>query len=157
MKKWYVSAGLGLFFVALVTSVFAASPDPGQAGPANPARFQGAKPYHHGFGSFLNLSDEQKAKMKELRDRSYADTRDLRYGIIQKRVEMRKLFTDPKTDDATLAAKQKELNTLRQKLMEMKSQAKLEWRKLLTAEQIQKLDRLPMGRGMGRGHRADMM
>jgi len=38
---------------------------------------------------------------------------------------MRKLFTDPKTDEATLLAKQKELNSLRQQMLEKKLQMKI--------------------------------
>jgi Spy/CpxP family protein refolding chaperone len=56
---------------------------------------------------------------------------------------MRKLFTDPKTDDATLLAKQKEISKLRQQLSEKKAGMKVEWRKILTPEQIAKLDSIP--------------
>jgi len=74
---------------------------------------------------------------------------------MEKRVEMRKLFTDPKADQATLLSKERELSAMRQKLMERRAQAILEWRSILTPEQIQKLDMMPRGRGMsgsrGRG------
>jgi len=95
------------------------------------------------FKNHLNLTDQQLAKMKELRNRFRADTRDLRYDLKIKRVEMRKLFTDPKTDDETLLAKQKEISELRQQLSEKKGQMKIEWRKILTPAQIAKLDRMP--------------
>jgi len=100
---------------------------------------------HKGFGfkKFLNLSDEQLAKMKELRNRFHNETRDLRYSLAIKRLEMRKLFTDPKTDDAQLLAKQKEISKLRQQLWDKKAQMKIEWRKILTPEQIAKLDKMP--------------
>ena len=62
---------------------------------------------------------------------------------------MKKLFGDPKVDDATLMAKQKELIGLKLKMMERKGQMKIEWRRILTPEQIQKLDRISMFRGMG--------
>jgi len=75
------------------------------------------------FKNHLNLTDQQLAKMKELRNRFRADTRDLRYDLKIKRVEMRKLFTDPKTDDETLLAKQKEISGLRQQLSEKKAQS----------------------------------
>ena len=95
------------------------------------------------FKNHLNLTDQQLAKMKELRNRFHADTKDLRYDLKIKRVEMRKLFTDPKTDDETLLAKQKEISGLRQQLSEKKAQMKIEWRKILTPEQIVKLDKIP--------------
>jgi Spy/CpxP family protein refolding chaperone len=105
------------------------------------------------LAKYLNLSPEQKEKMKESRSSYKSETRDLRYDLAAKRLEMRKLFTDPKTDEATLLAKQKELNSLRQQLLEKKSQMKIEWRKILTPEQITKLDNIPHGWGAkGRGY-----
>ena len=96
-----------------------------------------------GMVKFLNLSEDQIAKMKELRVRFHNDTRDLRYNLAIKRVEMRKLFTDPNSTDPVILAKQKEVNGLRMQLMEKMGQMKIEWRKILTPEQIAKLDRLP--------------
>jgi Spy/CpxP family protein refolding chaperone len=109
------------------------------------------------FAKVLGLSPEQKEKMKELRSRYKDETRDLRYDLAAKRLEMRKLFTDPKSEEAALLAKQKELNALRQQMTEKRSQQKMEWRKILTPEQIAKLDRIPHRqfdgkRGSGRHH-----
>ena len=83
-------------------------------------RYATYRPVREKFGlaKNLNLSQEQKEKMKELRSRYYSDTRDLKYDLAAKRLEMRKLFTDPRTDEPTLLAKQKELNNLRQQLLE---------------------------------------
>ena len=81
--------------------------------------------------------------MRELRNRYDADTHDLRYDVRIKRVEMQKLFTDPKVDDATLLGKEKELNALKLKLMDRKAEMKLAWRKILTPEQLQKLGQMP--------------
>jgi Spy/CpxP family protein refolding chaperone len=145
---WYVVA-LAAFFVFLATVVFAAPPDPG-ASTTVPARSHSSASFHglhgwgcshHGFWSRLNLSKEQIDKMREIKNRYYTETRDTRYDLAQKRLEMRKLFTDSKTDDATLLAKQKELSTLRLKLMDKKAQMMIEKRKVLTPEQLQKLDR----------------
>ncbi len=156
MKKWQVTL-LALLFVGLATVVFAAPPDPGPTGPAQVTGPGGHGGFHHRFASRLNLAQEQRDKMRELRNRYYTDTHDLRYDIRLKRLEMRKLFTDPKVDDATLMAKQKEVSSLRLKLMDRKAEMKLAWRKILTPEQIQKLDWMPMGRGMGRGRRGPGM
>jgi Spy/CpxP family protein refolding chaperone len=147
MRKLHVVI-LTLLVVAWTTVVFAAPADSGPAGGPSPASFQQPR----WFGSYLNFSQEQRDKMRELRDRFFTDTHDLRYDIRQKRVEVQKLFTDPKADDAALLAKQRELNILKQKLMDMKAQMKIEWRKILTPEQIQKLDRMPKHPGM-RHHR----
>jgi Spy/CpxP family protein refolding chaperone len=156
---WYVGVII-LFLVFLAAVVFAAPPDPG-ASATVPARSHSSASFHglhgwgcshHGFWSRLNLSKEQIDKMREIKNRYYTETRDMRYGLAQKRLEMRKLFTDPKTDDATLLAKQKELSTLRLKLMDKKAQMMIEKRKVLTPEQLQKLDRLPLGHHHYRHH-----
>jgi Spy/CpxP family protein refolding chaperone len=113
---------------------------------------QADHPQKFAMAKHLQLSDEQLAKMKELKARYAGETRDLKYSLAAKRLEMRKLFTDPKTSDATLAAKQKELNSLRMQLMEKRGQMRLEWRKILTPEQLAKLDRMPhKHRGMRHG------
>jgi Spy/CpxP family protein refolding chaperone len=134
-----------LFLLALATVVLAAPPDPGPSAPGSTVCYQGPIGQHHRFASFLNLSTEQRDKMRDLRKRFWADTHDLRYDILQKRLDVKKLFTDPKTDDATLLAKQRELNALRGTLMDKRAQMKIEWRKMLIPEQIQKLDTLDMG------------
>jgi Spy/CpxP family protein refolding chaperone len=110
-----------------------------------PAIMPAFRPFPEKFSlaKYLNLSPEQKEKMKDARSRYQSDTRDLRYDLAAKRLEMRKLFTDPKTDEAALLAKHNELNALRQQLLEKKFQMKLEWRKNLTPEQITKLDQMP--------------
>ena len=98
-------------------------------------------------GAYLGLSEEQLDKMRELRGRFYNETRDLRYEMAQKQLEMKKLFTDPKTDDATLLAKQKEMSASRVKLMDRMAQMMIEGRKIMTPEQLQKIDQMGMGPG----------
>ena len=147
MKKLYVIA-LAFVLVGWAVVVFAAPPDKGSAPPGPGAPHQWAHP-HHRFGSFLNLTQEQREKMIQIRKSFQADVHDLKYDIRIKRIEVQKLFTDPKTDDATLLAKEKELNGLRLKLMDRRAEMKVEWRKVLTPEQILKLDRaLTFHRGL---------
>ena len=146
VKKWYIGVAI-VFLLGLATVVLAAPPDPGPAVPGIAKDYRGSAGQHHRFTSYLNLSTEQKDKMRDLKNRYWTDTHDLRYDILQKRLEVKKLFTDPKADDAILLAKQKELNILRLTLMDKKAQMKIEWRKILTPEQIQKLDRMSMFRG----------
>jgi len=148
---------VALLFVSFTTAVLAAPPGPGKPGPQG---FQ----KHQGFHAFsrLNLTEDQKEKMKALRQKFWADTHDLRYDIKMKRVEVEKIFTDPKADDATILEKEKELNSLKHQLMDKKAEMKVEWRKILTPEQIQKLDRMhwhhfchhrgPHGNGFSRHH-----
>src|SRR5208337_1417744 len=132
MKKLFIVIAVLIVSAAVVLPTYAAQTE--------------KKPGSHKefcFKNHLNLTDQQLAKMKELKNRFHADTRDLRYNLEIKRVEMRKLFTDPKTDDAILLAKQKEISELRHQLSDKKDGMKIEWRKILTPVQIAKLDRIP--------------
>ena len=147
MKKAIIISVVLVVSIAVVMSAYALQPD---ERPGSHKEF--------GFKKYLGLSDEQLAKMKELRNNFRNDTRDLRYNLAIKRLEMRKLFTDPKTDDEALLAKQNEISKLRQQLSDKKAQMKLEWRKILTPEQIAKLDRMPNKRhasGWGRHRHHD--
>jgi Spy/CpxP family protein refolding chaperone len=144
-----------LLWIGFAAVVCAAPPDSGP--PPGPQGFHKdlGPAAHHEFHSPLNLSKEQREKMREIRDRFWADTHNLRYDLAEKRMEMRKLFTDPKTDDAALMAIQKELRDIVLKLMERKAQMKIEWRRVLNPEQIRMLDhpfRHPCHFGSGYGH-----
>ena len=144
MKKWYVVV-TALFLVGLAAVVFAATPDPGRPAMSGPAGFKGPVPHHPMMERFLNLSKDQIGKIRDLENRHFAETRDLRYGLALKRLEVRKLFTDPKTDEGALLAGEKDLIALKQKILEARARTMIEWRKILSAEQIRKLDLLPMG------------
>jgi Spy/CpxP family protein refolding chaperone len=173
LKKWLLGFIL-ILILALATVVFAIGPErgmggpplggPGFAGPCGPG-FHGPGPFGGGPGAFqgrpeahspegvgpfgnLKLSKEQAEKLRGMADSSFQETRDLRYDISLKRLEMQRLFSDPKVDEATLIAKQKELSSIRQKLMDKMDRIMIERRKILTPEQIQKLDRMPGPTGM---------
>jgi Spy/CpxP family protein refolding chaperone len=166
MKRWYLGV-VALVFVGLITVVFAQGPGPNSAagGPGGPGRpgmmgepgtwgpggghpeFGPGARAGFGRGAYLDLSKEQLDKMRGMRDRFYNETRDLRYEMAQKQLEMKKLFTDPKTDNATLLAKQKEMSALRVKLMDKMAQMMIEGRKIMTPEQLQKIDQMGMGPG----------
>jgi len=153
--KNFIMIVCALLWVGLAAVAFAAPPDSSPPGPQGFHKDRGAAA-HHEFHSPLNLSQEQREKMREIRDRFWADTHDLRYDMAEKRIEMRKLFTDPKADDAALMATQKELRDIMLRLMDRKAQMKIEWRKVLKPEQIRMLDRPfrhPHPFRHGEGHR----
>jgi len=171
MKK--VCLGLiFILFIALVATAFAFAsgfgfggppvpgpyfPAPPIFGPVGPCAFavdpegpdnnRGGPPhgFHGGPMKYLNLSKEQMEKMKETADRSFQETRGLRYELLQKGLELQKMFTDPEVDEATLLAKQKEVDSLHQTIMEKSMQAVIKGRKILTPEQIKKLEQIQIG------------
>ena len=108
---------------------------------------------HHGhWARLLNLTDEQKAKIKDIHQRFYSETRGLRYDIMEKRIELKRLFLDPKADTNAIMAKEGEKSALQQKLHEAVFKMMVEWRGVLTPEQLQKLDMMSLAHheGMGR-------
>lgn len=109
-----------------------------------------------GLMNYLDMTPDQVAKLKELRARYFMETRDLRYEIAMRRLEMMKLFTDPRTSQADLAAKQKELGALYLKKIDRAVEMMVQGRSILTPEQLAKLEMTPMwqrmmGGGMGAG------
>jgi Spy/CpxP family protein refolding chaperone len=84
-----------------------------------------------------------------MREKHRNDTQSLRYEMFQKRFELRKLYADPKVDEALLLAKQKELNAVQQKLDDKRAQLRLDERKVLTPDQVKKLNETTAGLGYG--------
>ncbi len=124
----------------------------GHEGHSMPMMGQKGHEEHKGhWASFLNLSEEQKAKIKDIHTRFYAETRGLRYDLIEKRVELRRLFLDPKTDAAAVMAKEREVSVLRQKLGDAMARMMVDWRGVLTPEQLQKLDMMSLAHHEGMG------
>lgn len=120
---------------------------PGGFGPGVRSNFGPGFQGGFGPGRYLNLSEEQVNQLNGLRNRTYKEMANLRNDLAQKQLEIQKLMTDPKTDEAILLAKQKEMTALREQLFDKMARIPLEMRKILTPEQIQKLGGAPMGFG----------
>ncbi len=170
MKRGYLALACAAIFVLFLTAPLLAQEAAvgdeeiimlvADTDPADPPAAKGAAPagqqaapewkgyFHHGkmarMAHFLNLSKEQIAKSREVWRRYFMETHNLRYDIMAKRVEIEKLFTDPKADAATLIARQKEMSALKQQIADRRAMALIEWRSILTPEQIEKLDFLMM-------------
>jgi Spy/CpxP family protein refolding chaperone len=155
MKRWYAGI-LVVLFLALTTTVFAYGPrggfGPGGCGSADPSVGGpgGGLGGPMGLAANLNLSKEQMDKMWQMREKFRNDTQKLRYELFQKRLEMKTIFSDPKADDATIVAKQKELSALRQNMTDKMVEFRLAQRKILTPEQLKKLSETQAGPGFDR-------
>ncbi len=138
MKK-FIGVVVAVFVLAFAANVFA----------WGPAKGFGPGPKGYGYG--IDLSKDQQNTMWQLREKFNSDTSSLRYEMFQKRNELRTLYADPKATDAALLAKEKEVNTLMQKMHDRMVRLKLDQRKIYTPEQLKKLaDR--GGPGFGRHH-----
>lgn len=151
MKKMHVGM-LVVLFMALAATVFAFGPGQGPAGyggGGGPGLHRGGA-MGYGPGPSLNLSKEQTDKMWQLKEKQRNETSAMRYELFQKKNELRSLYTSPSADDATILAKQKEVNALRTKLQDKMAQFKLDERKILTPEQLKQLNESGRGFGFGR-------
>lgn len=92
-------------------------------------------------------------KIRGLRNRQFGELQPMGNELFQKKLEARRMYTDPKVTDETLLAKQKEIGLLQQKIRDKMAQLRIEERRIFTPEQLQKLNEMPsgFGRGYGRG------
>jgi Spy/CpxP family protein refolding chaperone len=155
MKKLYVVLA-GVFFVALAATAFAFGPGgAAMMGKGGYGVHRGGEmgPGFMGHGPKLDLSTEQLAAMKQIREKYRVDTEALRNECIQKNVELKTVYADPNANDAAILAKQKEVDTLQQKMQAKMMQLRLEQRKMFTPEQLKNMGEAAQefGNGKGRG------
>jgi Spy/CpxP family protein refolding chaperone len=102
-----------------------------------------------GYGAGLNLTEEQSAKIRSLREAHQKDVTPLRSELFAKRAELRALWAQTNPDKDAILAKQKEVSTLRDQMREKKTTHRLEMRSLLTPEQQASLTFMGRGKRMG--------
>jgi periplasmic protein CpxP/Spy len=142
MKK-VALAVMAVFFVAAVaTSAFAFGWGRGPGyGPCAQGDFQGP--------AGLNLTAEQTAKIKEMRETQWKEMKPLQEKMFTKRDEIRKLWLEPNPDQAKITAAQKEMRSFRDQMEDKITAYRLEAVKILTPEQREKIGSLVQGRGPG--------
>jgi Spy/CpxP family protein refolding chaperone len=101
----------------------------------------------------LNLTDEQMARLQELRESYLGDTLAWRNELVINRFDLRELLHNPRADANQVLAKQREVSALESKIEERAVLYQLEMRKVLTPDQIKLL---PPGFGFG-GYRGQQM
>jgi Spy/CpxP family protein refolding chaperone len=146
MKKAGIAFGLAVLMFLSIAYVYAQDPKvvPEVKG------VQGHTCEHH--WKKLNLDPKQKASLHELHRKFKGETAQLVGQLVTKRIELRLLWSDPKADSEAILAKEKELRDLQNQMKDKIVQYKLEARKLLKPEQIEKLGFMGgMGLGFGRG------
>ncbi|MCG6534515.1 MAG: periplasmic heavy metal sensor [Syntrophales bacterium LBB04] len=93
---------------------------------------EGIKGHHH---NPLNLTPEQKTKLKALRENFKKETVFLSNDITVKRLELKTLWTVPAPNKDKIVAKQKEINDLKSQLQMKTIDFRLEARSYLTPDQ----------------------
>jgi Spy/CpxP family protein refolding chaperone len=154
MKKAVI--GLGMVVVLLVGFSFVYARGPGYGagwgpgnGPGNCAgRGQGNGPGNCAGLGAANLSADQQAQLKALREKHFEEASPLRQQMFSLRQELRTLWSDPKADSAAIEAKSLEMGKLRDEMQAKMVKFRLEARNVLTPDQISALSQ-----GCGRGGR----
>ncbi|MGQ9920502.1 MAG: Spy/CpxP family protein refolding chaperone [Desulfobacca sp.] len=83
-----------------------------------------------GGGWAANLTPEQSAKIFELKQKFMNDAAPLRQQMLQKRTELAALWQAPTPDQAKIAAKQKELNVLRDQMQQKRLDFQMQVRQI---------------------------
>lgn len=124
-----------IFLVAVMSSdLFALGHGPGRgpgAGPGFGACYDGSGPGARG----LNLTPEQDKKMNELREAQLKNIAPLRDKMFAKRDELKLLWLQANPDREKINAAQAEMRTLRDKMQDQMTSARLDMLNLLTPEQ----------------------
>ena len=91
------------------------------------------------------LTEEQRAKLADLKKEFYNETATLRQEVRQKRLELAAIMAGPNPEEAKAIAKMKELSAAREKLAEKGIQFRIKNREFLAQAP-------DFGAGFGRGH-----
>lgn len=143
MKRTMIALGLAALMLLSGGHIYAQTADPGHKGMHS----------HEAMASHKrpSLTPEQKAKFHEMRRTFIRENAQLIGALVAKRLELRSLWTDPKSDSNEILGKERELRALQNQMKDKAIQAMLEARKILTPEQIEKWKP-----GWGMGHRGMM-
>jgi Spy/CpxP family protein refolding chaperone len=104
----------------------------------------------------LNLSSEQKTKIEALISENQKAIRPLREKLFDKSVALRRLWLQANLDQDKITAAQKEVRMLRNEIQDKVTVMRLEFHKIFTLEQNEKLANSRWDRGSGFGPRGGM-
>jgi periplasmic protein CpxP/Spy len=167
LGKFKTLAIASLSAVALTASIAVAQTVKTDQGdgqkPRREWRGGGGRRGSHGGGIFnrLNLTDDQKTKMKQIRETFAAKNRPLMEQLRAKRQELRQASEGGTFNEALATQKLTEMAGLQAKLMGERIKLNQEMQTVLTAEQKAQLDQLKAqfkdhrGGRHGRGERRD--
>ena len=116
-------------------------------------RGRGGGPCYQGDTGYagLNLTDEQNAKIRDLRAAQLKEMQPLQEKMFNKRGELRQLWLQKNPDENKIKAAYKEMRTLRDQMQDKMLSHKLAMFKVLTPEQQTKIQAYGGGRGFGPG------
>jgi len=142
MKKLTTIFATAIFVAVVATSAFAYGPGGGRGA------YLGGDPL--AVAQELNLTAEQTAKIKELREQRLKDIKPLQDKIFSKRGDLRLLWLEKNPDQKKILALQKEIRDLRGQLQDKTTNMRLSVYNLLTPDQKDKIKTAFTGKNRGR-------
>jgi Spy/CpxP family protein refolding chaperone len=165
MKTPINRAVLGMMLSACTLLPQIASAEPASPAAPTPARTEsndqdggghrgGGRWKHRGerFGKKLNLTADQKEKLKGLRQGMRARLQPVREQLRTKSLELKVLWRSESPDRAAILAKMQEMDGLKKQLREARVDMRLGMHLILTPTQRIQMEEMHKGRG-GRHHR----
>ena len=95
--------------------------------------------YGEGIAARLNLTADQEAQFRSLKEAHWQEMKPTREALFAKREELMRLWREQDPDPAKIAAMQKELRGLRDQMQDKATAHRLAFLKALTPEQKSKL------------------
>lgn len=102
--------------------------------------------------SQLNLSDEQRQRIQQIRGQNSGRAREMQQSLKDQRNQLRELMFDPAASEEMIKQKRKEVRQLQDRLEEMQLGDFLSIRKVLTAQQRQRFAALKPSDERGGGN-----
>jgi Spy/CpxP family protein refolding chaperone len=90
----------------------------------------------------LGLTDEQLAKIREIRDKAFEDLRTIQGELFEKMHELQDLCWQKEPDQGAIDAKRGEIQELRQRMATINKQMQDEIKAVLTQEQLDSLNQV---------------
>ena len=150
MKKVVLTLMAVLVIVALTTTSFAYGWGQGMRGGRGPGYGSCQSGDLQGLAA-LNLTTDQEAKIKSLREAQLKEAKPLQDKMFSKRGELKLLWLQQNPDKEKIVAVQKEIRSLRDQLQDKQTNHRLAVLKVLTPEQQTKVQAFGAGRGFGHG------
>jgi Spy/CpxP family protein refolding chaperone len=148
MKKIVLTLMAVLVIVALTTTSFAYGWGQGMRGGRGPGYGNCQSGDLQGLAA-LNLTADQEAKIKSLREAQLKEAKPLLDKMFGKRGELKLLWLQQNPDQEKILSVQKEIRSLRDQLQDKQTNHRLAVLKVLTPEQQTKVQSYAAGRGFG--------
>ena len=138
-----------MIVLAVIAVVAVVASSPAEARRGGGEGYPGGGYYDLAAAPGLNLTAEQTEKLGTLREAHLREVKPLRDQVYSKAGELRLLWLQRTPDQQKIVTVQKEVRILRDQLTDKQTAYRLEANKILTPEQLTKVQAYGAGRGYG--------